>query len=289
MERKKEMIEELLVSTLRLATPLIFAALGGLFSERSGVIQIGLEGMMLVGALAAATATTFTGAPWLGVSAAVMVGIMWAQIYGFFVLKIKADQIISATALNLLAFGLCPFFTKIVFDSTGSTPSIAIEDRLQSEFMWMALILVVVTAFMIRFTRFGLWIQFAGESPSALQSAGVSVGLVRSLSLALTGALAGLGGASLSISLASSYSPGMTAGRGFMALAALIFGAWRPIPTLAACLLFAFVDAAQIRMQGASTFIPVQLVQIMPYLVTMVALIGFFGHQRVPKGLGKHV
>lgn len=283
------MIEELLLSTLRLSTPLVFAALGGLFSERSGVIQIGLEGMMLVGALAAASATTFTGSAWTGVLAGASVGMIWALIYAFFVLKIKADQIISATALNLLAFGLCPFFTKIVFDSTGATPSIPIEQRLGSEFMWMAFALVLITALLLRYSRFGLWIQFAGESPSALQSAGVSVGLVRSISLAFTGALAGLGGASLSISLASSYAPNMTAGRGFMALAALIFGAWRPLPTLAACLLFAFVDAAQIRLQGSATFIPVQVVQILPYLVTIVALVGFFGHQRVPKGLGKHV
>lgn len=284
------MIEEILVSTLRLATPLILAAIAGLWSERSGVIQIGLEGMMLVGALAAATTTTFSGSPWLGVLVACAVGLGWALLFAFFALKIKADQIIIGVALNLLAFGVCPFVTKILFNSTGSTPPIPIENRLGgSEFLILSLVAVALTIFILNQTRAGLWVQFAGETPAALRSAGVSVTAVRVTALSMTGILAGLGGASLSISLASSYAPNMTAGRGFMALAALIFGAWRPLPTLLACLLFAFVDAIQFRLQNLGEWIPVPIVQILPYLVTMIALIGFFGHQRVPKGLGKHV
>jgi simple sugar transport system permease protein len=280
---------ELLTSTLRLATPLIFAAMAGLLSERSGVIQIALEGFMLVGALAAAVATTLSGHPWLGLAAASAAGMVLSLIYAFFVLQVRADQIVTGTAVNLFAFGICPFITKILFDSTGSTPPIELENRLQSEFLFLALAVVVAVALLVRFSRFGLWIQFAGESPQALQSAGVSVQKVRWLCLAACGALAGWGGASLSISLASAYSPNMTAGRGFMALAALIFGRWRAGPAFAACLLFAFVDAVQIRMQGTSTWIPVSIVQILPYLVTIIALVGFFGHSRAPKGLGKHV
>lgn len=280
---------ELLLSTFRLATPLIFAAMAGLLSERAGVIQIALEGFMLVGALAAAVVTYITLNPWLGLGAAALAGLALALIYAFFVLQIRADQIVTGTALNLLALGVCPFVTKILFDSTGSTPSIDLSHRLQGEFPALALVVVALVALMIRFTRFGLWLQFAGESPQTLQSAGISVGKVRWTCLALCGVLAGWGGASLSISLASAYSPNMTAGRGFMALAALIFGGWRPLPAFGACLLFAFVDAVQIRMQGAGTFIPVSIVQILPYLATIVALIGFFGHNRAPKGMGKHV
>ena len=283
------MIWELVSSTLRLATPLIFAALGGLLSERSGVIQITLEGFMLVGALAAATITTLTWNPWLGVLAGASAGVSLSLIYAFFVLKIRADQIVTGTALNLFAFGFCPFMTKIIFESTGSTPPIPLEHHLGSEFLWMGLVLVAVVALVISRTRFGLWVEFAGESPRALQSAGVSVYKVRWICVGLCGALAGLGGSSLSISLASSYSPNMTAGRGFMALAALIFGGWRVLPTLGACLLFAFVDAIQIRMQGVTTFLPVSIVQILPYVATIIALVGFFGHSRIPKGIGSHL
>lgn len=282
-------MEELLFSTLRLSTPLIFAAMAGLMSERSGVIQIGLEGMMLVGALAAASTTHFLGNPWLGVFSSAFSGALLALVMAFFALKVKSDQIITGTALNLLAMGLCPFVTKIFFDSTGSTPSIPLENRLGFEFLWMAIFGVAWASWTLSKTRLGLWIQFAGESPKTLNSSGVSVARVRTLALALCGALAGIGGATLSVSLASSYSPNMTAGRGFMALAALIFGGWRPIPTLLACLLFGFVDALQIRMQGAATWIPVSIVQILPYLTTIVALVGFFGHNRAPKGMGKHV
>lgn len=282
-------MEELLFSTLRLSTPLVFAAMAGLMSERSGVIQIGLEGMMLVGALAAAATTHLVGNPWLGVFSSVLAGALLALVMAFFALKIKSDQIITGTALNLLAMGLCPFVTKILFDSTGSTPSIPLENRLGFEFLWMAILAVAWASWTLSKTRFGLWIQFAGESPKTLNSAGVSVGRIRTLALAICGALAGIGGSTLSVSLASSYSPNMTAGRGFMALAALIFGGWRPVPTLLACLLFGFVDALQIRMQGAATWIPVSIVQILPYLTTIIALVGFFGHNRAPKGMGKHV
>lgn len=282
-------MEELLTSTLRLATPLIFAAMAGLFSEKSGVIQIALEGFMLIGALTAASVTTLTLNPWLGFFGAAMAGLALSLIFAFFVLKMRADQIVTGTAINLFALGFCPFVTKVLFDSTGSTPPIALDHRLQSEFIWIGFILVAILTILFRFTRFGLWIQFAGESPVALQASGVSVNGVRWACLSLCGILAAWGGASLSISLASSYSPQMTAGRGFMALAALIFGRWRPLPTLGACLLFAFVDAVQIRMQGVETFIPASVVQILPYIATIIALVAFFGQSRVPKGLGKHV
>lgn len=282
-------MEEILISSLRLATPLLFAAMAGLLSERSGVIQIGLEGFMLIGALAAAVATTLTLNPFAGLLAAAGAGLALSMLFVVFTLTVRADQIVTGTALNLLAFGLCPFITKILFDSTGSTPSIPLENRLQSAFSWLAPVLALGVWVVLRSTRFGLWLRFAGESPETLRSAGISVDRVRWSALALCGILAGLGGASLSISLASSFSPQMTAGRGFMALAALIFGGWRVFPVVGACLLFGFVDALQIRMQGVAGGIPVAIVQILPYLVTIIALVGFFGHSRSPKGMGKHV
>lgn len=282
-------MEELLTSTLRLATPLIFASMAGLWSERSGVVQIGLEGFMLMGALTAASVTVTTSNPWLGLLAGGLAGVAMAMIYAFFVLKMRADQIVTGMAMNLLALGLCPFVTKVLFDSTGSTPPIEMENRLQSGFLAVSFVLVALIALVIRYTRYGLWVRFAGESPVALQSAGISVNGVRTSALALCGLLAGWGGSSLSIWLASAYSPNMTAGRGFMALAALIFGSWRPLPTLGACLLFAFVDAVQIRMQGGTHFIPATIVQILPYLATIIALTVFFGQSRAPKALGKHL
>jgi simple sugar transport system permease protein len=278
----------LLFATLRGAVPLIFAALGGLLSERSGTIQIALEGMMLVGALFAAVVSSFTLNPYLGMTAGMMAGCCLAGIYGFFVLFIRADQIVCGTATNILALGLAPFVTKIIFDSSGSTPSLPIEAR----FSWQpTLLCLLVSAFVFywfKYTRSGLNVQFAGEAPAALQASGTSVYKVRWRALLACGALAGLGGATLSIALSSSYSPNMTAGRGFIALAALIFGGWKPFPTVIACLFFAFIDAIQIRLQGVSA-IPVQFIQILPYIVTIIAVSGFFKRSVAPHGLGRHI
>jgi len=276
-----------LLSILRGATPLLFASLGGLFSERSGVIQIGLEGMMLIGALAGATTAQLMHSPWLGFLAAALGGVLVAMLYGLFALKLKADQIVSGTAINILAVGVAPFITKLIFDTTGATPSLSLEDRFAFEPVLIAVFSLAATIYVYRWTKAGLVLQFAGENPPALTAAGYHLTQVRWRSLAACGALAGWGGGSLSLFLASAYSPNMTAGRGFMALAALIFGRWKPLPTAGACLLFATADAVQIRLQGNDSFIPVQFIQILPYLVTIIALAGFFGQSRAPKGLGQ--
>jgi general nucleoside transport system permease protein len=284
------MLRQLLESTLRVSTPLIFAALGGMFSERSGVINIALEGLMLIGAFGAAVVTYATHSPWLGSAGGAGAGIFLAAIYALFVIGLRTNQIVAGTAINMLALGLTPFLCKILYDVTGQTPAIPLADRFQSAPLYLCWIAVAVCELWLRCTRGGLWLSFAGEHPEALEAAGVRVNRVRWTAVLISGALAGLGGASLSVYLASSFSRNMTAGRGFMALAALIFGKWKPVPTAIACLLFGFAEAAQIRLQGVSLWggkpIPVQFIQILPYIVTVLVLAGFVGRSRAPKALG---
>lgn len=280
----------LLFAGLRMATPMIFAAMGGLMSERSGVVNIALEGFMLTGAFTAAVIAYYTHSEWLGWMLALTAGCCIGAIYAFFVIELKADQIVTGTAINILTIGTMPFLTKILFNSTGSTPGLALEDRFSFEPIAMAFVLVAGVTYWFYQTHSGLWLQFAGEHPAALESAGVSVRKVRWFSVLASGAFAALGGASLSTFLASSYSPLMTGGRGFMALAALIFGRWKPLPAFAACMFFGITDALQIRLQGVSiggTVVPVQFIQILPYVVTIIALAGFFGKSEAPKSLGK--
>lgn len=280
----------LLFAGLRMATPMIFTAMGGLMSERSGVVNIALEGFMLVGAFTAAVTAHYTHSAWAGWFFALAAGALCGILYAFFVIELKANQIVTGTAINILAVGVMPFLTKILFNSTGSTPGLALEDRFSFEPTLMAFILVAGLTYWYYQTHSGLWLQFSGEHPEALSSSGVSVRKVRWWSLIVGGAFAGIGGASLSTFLASSYSPLMTGGRGYMALAALIFGRWKPLPTLAACLFFGVTDAIQIRLQGVSVggfVVPVQFIQILPYIVTIIALAGFFGRSEAPKSLGK--
>lgn len=284
------LLVSLLFATLRLATPLIFTSMGGLMSERSGVVNVALEGFMLFGAFAGAVAGHYYASAWMGLAFATIAGLIVGALYALFVIELRANQIITGSAFNLLAMGLIPFLTKILFDSTGSTPALLVEDRFRFEPLVIAIALVVVLSFWLFKTRSGLWLLFAGEHPEALLASGVSVRKVRWSAVCASGVFAAWGGASLSLYLSSSYSPMMTGGRGFMALAALIFGKWKPLPTLGACLLFAFAEAMQIRLQGVhigNVEVPVQFVQIMPYLVTIVALAGFIGKSRSPKALGQ--
>ncbi len=277
-------------STLRGSTPMLFAALGGFVCERSGVINIALEGLMLVGAFAAASAGYASGNAWVGMGAGVLAGVAFAAIYALSVIPMRANQIVAGTAINLLAAGATPFLSKLFFSSGRSTPGLEIGARFQSAPMWIAVGLVLLAALWSRSTPSGLWVRFAGENPEALAAAGVRVNRVRWFAVLTSGALAGLGGASLSTFLASSFSQNMTAGRGFMALAALIFGKWRPIPAALACLLFGLTDAVQVRLQGVvlwgSDPVPVQFIQILPYVFTVFVLAGFVGQSRAPKSLG---
>jgi ABC-type uncharacterized transport system permease subunit len=284
------MIGTLLSSTLRVSTPLLFASMGGMLSERSGVINIALEGMMLIGAFTGAVCTYAAHSPWLGMFAAGVAGLLFAALYGLCVIRLRANQIVTGMAMNMLAFGLTPFLCKVLYDVTGSTPQIPSGDRFQSAPIYCAWALVIGCFVFLKYTRQGLWLSFAGEHPDALESAGIRVNRVRWSAVLISGALAGTGGATLSILLSSSFSRNMTAGRGFIALAALIFGKWKPLPTAGACLLFGFAEAAQIRLQGVKLWgdfvIPGQFVQILPYLLTIAVLAGFIGKSRAPKALG---
>jgi simple sugar transport system permease protein len=280
----------ILLSTFRVSVPLVFTSMGGIFSERSGVVNIALEGLMLVGAFAAASAAYATHSPWIGAAAGLVAGVALAVIYGVFVIEARSDQIVAGTAVNLLAFGVTPMLAKAFFDTAGTTPALEMSDRFGTEPLYLAFITVVGIAFWFRHSRLGLWLGFAGEHPEALSTAGIRVKRVRWFGVLMAGALAGLGGATLSIFLSSSFSRGMTAGRGFMALAALIFGKWKPVPTFFACLFFGLTDALQIRLQGVPIFgedpIPVQFIQILPYIFTVLILAGFMGKSRPPRALG---
>jgi simple sugar transport system permease protein len=284
------MLRQLLESTLRVSTPLIFAAMGGMLSERAGVINIALEGLMLLGAFGAAVGTLASSSPWLGSCCGMAAGVALAAVYGLVVIRLRGNQIVAGTAINMLALGLTPFLCKIFYDVTGSTPSIPLEARFQSAPLFLSWCVVALCWFGMNRTPLGLRIGFAGEHPEALDAAGIRVNRVRWAAVLASGALAGLGGAALSVFLSSSFSRNMTAGRGFMALAALIFGKWKPVPAAMACLLFGFAEAIQIRLQGVVLWgdqpLPVQFIQILPYAVTILVLAGFVGQSRAPKALG---
>jgi len=274
-----------LLSALRLATPLLLAALGGLYSERAGVINIALEALLLAGAFTAATVTHFSGNPWLGLLAAVLAGVGVAFVHGVACIRFRADQVVSGTALNIVFLGLPQLLAGAFFASTGATPQLPQSQLLPLPPMVIAFLLVPITWYVLDRTRFGLRLRAVGENPEAADTAGVDVARVRYLGVMLSGALAAIGGAYLSIGQASLFTRNMSAGRGFIALAALIFGNWRPVPTMLACLLFGAADALSIQMQGVSK-VPVQFVQMIPYVLTLVVLAGFIGKSRPPRALG---
>ena len=288
----------LLFSSLRLATPLIFAALGGLFSERSGAINIALEGLMLAGAFTAAVVTYQVGDPYIGVVAGVAAGAFLAFIYAVACIKFEADQVVAGMAINFLMIGLPALISGAIYDSSGSTPQI--DKVLQLPDFYnrisiatiVALALVPICWWIMYKTPFGLRIRATGENPDAAETAGVNVIRLRYIAVTISGVLAGLGGAYLSIGQSSLFTRNMTAGRGFIALAALILAKWRPVPVLGACLFFGLTEALSIQIQGASWAriggeeIPVQFIQIIPYLLTIIVLAGFIGLSRAPKALG---
>lgn len=279
------LLASLLGSTLRLSTPLILAALGGLYAERSGVINMALEGIMLAGAFTAATATALTGSPWSGLLAGLSAGLLVAALHAFCCITCRADQVVTGTAINILMLGVPPLISGALFESTGSTPALAQTQTLPTLPIVVALVAVPVTVFVLFKTPFGLRLRAVGEVPEAAATAGVSVTWLRWQGVLLSGLLAGLGGVYLSIGQNSLYTRNMTAGRGYIALAALIFGNWLPWRVLLACLLFGFMDAVQIRLQGTSS-IPTQFIQIIPYIFTMVVLAGFIGKSAPPRALG---
>jgi ABC-type uncharacterized transport system permease subunit len=275
----------LIASTIRLSTPLILAALGGLYSERGGVINIALEGMMLAGAFTAAVVTVFTHSPWAGLLAAVIAGLVVAALHAVVTINYRADQVVSGAAINILFLGVPALLSGALFESTGATPQLPRDQTMPNTLVYLAFILVAVTAYVIYRTRFGLRLRAVGENPEAAMAAGVSVTRMRYAGVLISGALAALGGAYLSIGQSSLFTRNMTAGRGFIALAALIFGKWDPVGALLACLFFGFAEAVAIRMQG-TVDIPNQFIQMIPYVLTMVVLAGWIGRATPPKALG---
>ena len=281
----------LIWSTIRLSTPLILAALGGLFSERSGVINIALEGMMLAGAFTAAAVTHAAGNPFVGLLAGMAAGMVIAAIHAVACIRYRADQVVSGTAINILMLGMPPFLSGAFFLSSGATPQIPKNQLIPWTPIIIAFALVPLTWYVLYKTPFGLRIRSVGENPEAADAAGIRVARMRYAGVLLSGVLAGIGGAYLSIGQSSLFTRNMTSGRGFIALAALIFGKWRPVQTMLACLLFGFTEAVTIQMQGVVKLpsgddIPVQFIQMVPYLLTIIVLAGFIGSSRPPKALG---
>ena len=279
----------LLYSTVRLATPLLLAALGGMFSERAGVINIALEGLMLAGAFTAASVTWYAGSPWAGLLSAVAAGAAIAAIHAVASIRFRADQVVSGTAINILLTGVPALLSGAFFLSSGSTPQIPREHLIPLTPVVIAFALVPLAYYVLYYTPFGLRLRAVGENPGAADAAGVSVNALRYTAVLLSGALAGIGGAYLSIGQSSLFTRNMSAGRGFIALAALIFGKWRPVQTMLACLLFGFTEAVAIQLQGVQfggEEIPTQFVQIIPYVLTIVVLAGFIGRARAPRALG---
>lgn len=294
----------LIASVLRLSTPLILASLGGLYAERSGVINIALEGMMLAGAFTAAAVTIYAHNPWVGLLAAACAGVLVAWLHAVATITYKADQVVSGTAINILFLGVPALLSGALFDSTGATPQLPKDQVLpdvtlfnpdnspmlasifnQKPLVYLAFILVGVSVYVLYRTRFGLRLRAVGENPEAADTAGVNVRRMRYAGVLISGALAALGGAYLSIGQNSLFTRNMTAGRGFIALAALIFGKWDPVGALLACLLFGLAEAVAIRMQGTVN-IPNQFIQLIPYVLTMVALAGLVRRASPPKALG---
>ncbi len=305
----------LIYSTIRLATPLVLAALGGLYSERSGVINIALEGLMLSGAFTSAVITFYMGGlinplitnttpawkayllsaaiPLIGLLAAILAGIFVASIHAVACIRYKANQVVSGMAINILMLGVPALLSGAFFDSTGATPQVPKNNLLPYAPIVIAAVMVVVTWYVFNRTPFGLRLRAVGENPEAADTAGISVTRIRYIGVLLSGALAATGGAYLSIGQSSLFTRNMTAGRGFIALAALIFGKWKPVQTMLACLLFGFAEAVAIQLQGVpiSIFgkvliIPVHFIQMFPYVLTMIVLAGFIGSSRAPRALG---
>lgn len=296
-----------LMATFRVAMPLVLAACGGVICERSGVINIALEGLMLLGALAAAMVVYATSSQWLGLMGGAFAGAFGAAVYGLFVLEGRAQQVVAGAAFNMLILGFTPFMTKSVYGISVGTPMLE-PDQIMTQnrdltTVIMILLTVILSVFLQRWlftSRSGLILRFAGEEPRALLSAGISPKKIRFLAVIASGVLAGLGGAVLSVVLSSAFSRGMTGGRGYMALAAVIFAGWRPLPAALMCLVFAGTDAAQIRFQGALAvnksslsawlaMIPDQLVHALPYLFAFIAIAIRGGGSSVPRSLGREL
>ena len=278
----------LLAQVVRIAVPYLLAAAGGVVSERAGVIALTLEGFLLGGAFGAAVGSHATGSPWVGALCGVAGGVALALLHALASVRLKADQVVVGVALNLLAVGATRFFLRYLFDSSSNSPRVpgfGTGGALGNPLVWAGLLALPLVGVLLARTPFGLRVRAAGEKPEAAVSLGVPVPRVQWAAVLLSGALAGLGGAYLSLDQ-HQFTDGMSAGRGFIALAAVIFGRWAPRRVAVACLLFAAAETAQIRLQGTGA-VPSQFVEMIPYVLTIVALVGVVGRATPPAALGK--
>ena len=300
-----EVIALILASGLRSATPLIFAAIGGIYSERSGVVNIALEGIMLTGAFTAMLTSYYTGNPWLGVLMAMVAGALIASIHAFVSIEFKANQVVSGVAINMLAAGLTSFFLRAIFKHAGQSPSVTslgefhipiIKDipivgtilSGHSPLVYLALLAIVIAHIVLFKTTFGLRIRAVGEHPEAADTVGINVKGIRYICVIISGVMAGIGGATLSIGLLDLFTENMTSGRGFIALAAVIFGKWTPFGALGAALLFGVAEAMQMLAQTLEiTFLPREVWLMLPYILTILALAGFIGRANPPAASGE--
>ena len=304
-------------ATLRVATPLILCAMAGLFSERSGIIDISLEGKMLMSAFAAASMAALTGSPLLGLAGGILVSVVLSLIHGFACITHKGNQVISGLAINILASGLTVTLGIALFAQGGQTPFLNKSERFtdivlpfaeQAEhvpvlgtiykeiisghnlLVWVALFSVIFTGYVVFRTAFGLRLRAVGEKPEAVDSAGVSVSGLRFQAVIIAGVLCGIAGTYLSTAHGAGFIREMAAGKGYIALAALIFGKWRPVPALLACLMFGFMDALAARLQGVEIpvigHISTDLILVLPYLLTVILLAGFIGKASPPRSIG---
>ena len=272
---------------LRITVPYAMAALGGVVCERSGVINIALEGKLLAGAFGAALVAYHTDSVALGVAAGIAAGAVVAGVYAIAVVRFRADQIVAGVAINLLMYGLTRYLLKIAFDSTANsptTPGIG-GNVLETWLFWFAVAVVVLVYVSVSHTAAGLRLRAVGEHPEAADTLGVSVPRIRYTAVIIAGGLAGLGGGWLALSN-HGFVAEMSNGRGYIALAAVIMGRWRPHWAVAACLLFGFAEALQLNLQATAIGVPGELAQIFPYVLTMIVLAGFMGRARPPGALG---
>jgi len=311
-----ETIILMLDATIRVATPLILASLAGMYSERSGIVNIALEGKLLAAAFSGAAMAHVTGSAWLGLLAGVAVSVLLALLHGFASITHRGDQVVSGMAINILAAGLTVTLGRHWFHQGGQTPALSGAARfapinfpgadtvadtpiiglLYSELLsghsaleYLVVLIVPLAWYVLFKTRFGLRLRAVGESPSAVDTAGISVVKMRYSAMIICGILVGIGGVYLSVGQTAQFIPNMSAGKGYMALAALIFGKWRPFSAMGACLLFGFLDALAIRLQGVSIGdfpIPVQAIEAIPYILTVFLLAGFIGKAVGPKAVG---
>ncbi|MEO5902837.1 MAG: ABC transporter permease [Gemmatimonadaceae bacterium] len=277
--------------TLRIAIPYLFAASGGVIAERAGIISLELEGLMLTGAFSATLGTHYSGSPWFGVLAGIAGGLIFGLIHAVATIRYRADQVVVGIAINLLAIGVTRFFLKLAFASSSNSPRIngfggnASAHGFDNPLVWMGVVAAPVLAFFLYRTPFGLRVRAVGEHPDAAESVGVSVKKVRYIAVAISGMLAALGGVFLALDQ-HQFTDQMTAGRGFIAVAAVIFGRWDPARAALACLLFAAAETLQIQLQG-NQLIPSQFIEMIPYALTIIALAGVVGRAVPPAALGK--